>query len=130
MSRSPLASYSRSIIVGNEACLPVVAIGSALLPTRPFHLSKILLLPNIVKNLILVRQFTRENLVSVKFDHAGFSVKDLVNKALLLRCNSGGDLYPFSSNNGRSSPMVLTVQPSNLSQTWPPQLIYFSSFSP
>ena len=34
--------------------------------------------------------------VSVKFDPLGFSVKDLLTRAEILRCNSTGELYPLT----------------------------------
>jgi hypothetical protein len=63
--------------------------------SSPFPLQNVLISPDIVKNLIYVRKFTRHNYVSIEFDLFGFSVKDLATKTLLLRSNSDGDLYPF-----------------------------------
>ncbi|XP_071680010.1 uncharacterized protein [Lolium perenne] len=49
-----------------------------------------------VKSLVSVRQLTRENPISVKFDAAGFSVKDARTRTVLHRCDSPTDeLYPM-----------------------------------
>ncbi|KAL9999878.1 putative RNA-directed DNA polymerase [Helianthus debilis subsp. tardiflorus] len=52
--------------------------------------------PHIIKNLLSVRRFTRDNNVSVEFDPFGFSLKDLTTGRLLSRHNSTGDLYPVT----------------------------------
>ncbi|KAK1667265.1 hypothetical protein QYE76_055424 [Lolium multiflorum] len=62
------------------------------------HVTDVLVSPDIVKNLISGRKFTRDNYVSIEFDPFGFSVKDLATKTLLLRSNSDGDLYPFNGS--------------------------------
>ncbi|GJZ25888.1 hypothetical protein Tco_0570141 [Tanacetum coccineum] len=80
---------------------------------KPLHLHHVLVTPNIIKNLISVRQFTRDNNVSVDFDAYGFSVKDYQTRRLLLRCDSTGDLYP------------VTQQPST--HFVPLPLLYFES---
>ncbi|GKA33489.1 ribonuclease H-like domain-containing protein [Tanacetum coccineum] len=56
----------------------------------------VLVMPNIIKNLIYVRQFNCGNNVSVDFDAYGFSMKDYQTRRLLLRCDSTGDLYPVT----------------------------------
>ncbi|GJT55897.1 ribonuclease H-like domain-containing protein [Tanacetum coccineum] len=98
-------SIISSIFVGNGNSIPVTTSGHSMLPTlnRPLHLHNVLVTPQIIKNLISVRQFTRDNNCSIEFDPFGFSVKDLWTRHLLLRCNSNGDLYP--------------VLPPNLSNT-------------
>ncbi|GJS64938.1 ribonuclease H-like domain-containing protein [Tanacetum coccineum] len=85
-----------SILVGNGNSIPVINSGHSMLPNpnRPLHLHNVLVTPSIIKNLIYVRQFTRDNACSIEFDPFGFSVKDLWTRHLLLRCNSTGDLYP------------------------------------
>ncbi|XP_074271848.1 uncharacterized protein LOC141595782 [Silene latifolia] len=100
MFNSPLNSSTiRSIYVGNGASIPVYGSGHTALntPTRSLHLHNVLYTPKIIKNLISVRQFTKDNNVSVEFDPCGFSVKDLANGNLILRSNSDGDLYPVSA---------------------------------
>lgn len=86
-----------NIVVGNGTSLPTSCSGHVALPTpnRPLHLSDVLVSPQIIANLISVRKFTRDNSCSVEFDPFGLSVKDLHTKAVLHRCESSGDLYPF-----------------------------------
>ncbi|GJZ06242.1 ribonuclease H-like domain-containing protein [Tanacetum coccineum] len=63
---------------------------------RPLHLHNVLVTPNIIKNLISVRQFTRDNNCTIEFDVFGFSVKDYLTRHILLRCDSSSDLYPVT----------------------------------
>ncbi|KAJ9566959.1 hypothetical protein OSB04_002925 [Centaurea solstitialis] len=92
---------SRSIRVGNGSLMPVLLTGHAPFPMpnpyRPLHLHNILISPNIIKNLISVRQFTRHNKVSIEFDAFGFTVKDYQTRRPLIRCDSDGPLYPVQS---------------------------------
>nr|GEY49485.1 copia protein [Tanacetum cinerariifolium] len=82
--------YGHSISVTNS--------GHSVLPTphRPLHLNIVLITPNIVKNLIFVRQFVRDNNCTVEFDAFGFSVKDFMTRRILLRRDSTRDLYPVT----------------------------------
>ncbi|XP_071695889.1 uncharacterized protein [Rutidosis leptorrhynchoides] len=102
-----------SVAVGDGKTIHVTNTGHSLLPNthRPLHLNNVLVTPNIVKNLISVRQFTRDNLVSVEFDPFGFSVKDFQTRRLLLRCDSTGDLYPVTTPTSHSSQVALLTSP-------------------
>ena len=60
-------------------------------------LKNVLVVPHLVKNLISIRRFTIDNLCSIEFDPFGFSVKDLRTKAVIIRCNSHGELYVLPS---------------------------------
>ncbi|XP_071729189.1 uncharacterized protein [Rutidosis leptorrhynchoides] len=88
-----------SVAVGDGNSIPVINTGHSVLPNvhRPLYLSNVLVNPNIVKNLIFVRRFARDNKVSVCFDEFGFCVKDYMTNRQLLRCDSTGDLYPFTN---------------------------------
>jgi hypothetical protein len=59
------------------------------------QLNNILVTPSLVKNLVSVRQLTRDNHVSIDFDPVGFSIKDLATRTVILRCENSGDLYPL-----------------------------------
>ena len=90
--------HSNSIItVGNGARMPVTHQAQTLIPTAtsPLHLNDVLISPSLVKNLISVRRLTRDNNVSIEFDPSGFSIKDLLTRVEMLRCESSGDLYPL-----------------------------------
>ncbi|GKE04126.1 hypothetical protein Tco_1396144 [Tanacetum coccineum] len=73
------------VSVGDGHSIPVTNTGHSILPTH------------IVKNLIPVRQFVRDNNCTIEFDAFGFSVKDFLTRRVLLRCDSTGDLYPVTS---------------------------------
>ena len=92
------SSSSNHIIVGDGNPLPVTATGMTYFPSShsPLTLSNVLVVPHLIKNLVSVRQFTRDNNVSIEFDPLGFSVKGLQTGNTILRCNSQGSLYPLS----------------------------------
>ena len=72
-SRSLANVNSRSIVVGNGSTMPIHSVGSTTLTSRPFHLDHVLVSPAVIKSLISVRKFTRDNLCSIEFDPYGFS---------------------------------------------------------
>lgn len=88
-----------SIMVSNGTSIPVTSRGHSVLSTASsnFALNNVLVDPSIVRNLLSVRQFTRDNSCSSEFDTFGFSVKDLWTGCVILRRNSDGDLYTISS---------------------------------
>jgi len=92
---SRLPSLPSSITVGNGQSIPVFSRGTSSLQIadHSFHLDNVLVAPQLTRNLLSVRQLTRDNNCSIEFDASGFSVKDLKTKTVLLRCNSHGDLY-------------------------------------
>ncbi|GKE23211.1 ribonuclease H-like domain-containing protein [Tanacetum coccineum] len=104
-----------SICLGDGRSIPVTNTGHSILPTlnHPLHLHNVLVTPNIIRNLIYVRQFTRDNNCTVEFDAFGFSVKDFFTRHILLRCDSSGDLYPVTSPS-LTRHALLSVSPS----TW------------
>ncbi|GKA30777.1 ribonuclease H-like domain-containing protein [Tanacetum coccineum] len=102
-------SLYKSVFVGNGQPIPVTHTGHSLLhtPHKPLHLHHVLVTPNIIKNLISVLQFTRDNNVSVDFDAYGFSVKDYQTRRLLLHCDSTGDLYPVTQQPSSTTKFAL-----------------------
>ncbi|GJX09640.1 ribonuclease H-like domain-containing protein [Tanacetum coccineum] len=118
-------SLYKSVFVGNDQPIPVTHTGHILLhtPHKPLHLHHVLVTPNIIKNLISVRQFTRDNNVSVDFDAYGFSVKDYQTCRLLLRCDSTGDLYPVTQQPSSTTTFaLLSLSPT----TWHKRLGHLS----
>nr|GEU84508.1 ribonuclease H-like domain-containing protein [Tanacetum cinerariifolium] len=81
--------------VGNGYYIPVTNSDHSIMPTphRTLHLNYILITPNIVKNIIYVRQFVRDDNCTVEFDAFSFSVKDFMTRRVLLCCDSTDDLY-------------------------------------
>ncbi|XP_021760551.1 uncharacterized protein LOC110725371 [Chenopodium quinoa] len=106
-------SNHHNIIVGNGSGIPIHGHGQASLP--PFTLNNVLHAPNLIKNLIFVRKLTSDNFVSIEFDPFGFSVKDLRTGTTRMRCDSSGELYPFTSTASlASNPTALAAFPSTL----------------
>ncbi|GJR57528.1 ribonuclease H-like domain-containing protein [Tanacetum coccineum] len=97
-----------SVFVGDGKSIPVTNTGHSTLrtPYRTLHLNNVLVTPNIVKNLISVRQFVRDNKCTVEFDEFGFSVKDFWTRQILLRCDSTGDLYPVTTTQSPQTYLV------------------------
>ena len=93
-SLPPQSFTPSSIVVGNGSLLPVTATGSTDLH-RSLHLNNVLVSPSLIKNLISIRQFTSDNNCSVEFDPSGCSVKDLLSRKVIVRCNNSGPLYPL-----------------------------------
>ncbi|GJW64429.1 ribonuclease H-like domain-containing protein [Tanacetum coccineum] len=111
------SSIYPSVFVGNGNSILVTHTGHSFLHTsyKPLHLNHILITPNIIKKLIYVRKFTRDNDVSVEFDAYDFSVKDYQTQKILLRCDSTGDLYPVTQQPPLQTPALLL---SFSSTTW------------
>jgi hypothetical protein len=107
-------------MVGDGSSLPVTFVGSA---HGPFYLSDVLVAPQMVHNLLSIRQFTADNSCSVEFDTSSLSVKDLATERPLLRWDSIGPLYTLrlpasaaSTSPSSSSSAALAATPS--SNTW------------
>ncbi|GJR35128.1 ribonuclease H-like domain-containing protein [Tanacetum coccineum] len=79
-----------SVHVGDGNSIPVTNTGHIIILSlhRPLHLHNVLVTPNIIKNLISVCQFTRDNNCTIEFDAFGFFVKDFLTRHILLRCDS------------------------------------------
>jgi hypothetical protein len=78
----PPPSCPSSIIVGDGSALPVTSVGDLVHPGS-FRLHNVLVAPNIIHNLLSVRQFTIDNSCSIEFDPSGLFVKDLTSRQLL-----------------------------------------------
>jgi hypothetical protein len=111
-----LPPSTSSILVGNGTSIPVTSTGHSILSTNAsnFALNNILVAPSIVRNLLSVRQFTRDNSCSIEFDACGFSVKDLRTRRVILRCNSDGDLYILPSSTPAATTHALIAASSTL----------------
>jgi hypothetical protein len=92
-------STSSRIIVGDGSTLAVSHTGRHTIPTSqtPLQLRNVLVSPKLIKNLISVKALCRDNPVTIEFDALGFSVKDRRTRRVILRCDSGGDLYPVTT---------------------------------
>lgn len=107
-------STGNSIVVGNGSSIPIHCSGNTFVPTnyKPLHLKNVLVAPEIVKNLISVRRFTKDNWCSVEFDPFGFHVKDLQTQKIILRSDSSGDLYSLPSSLRQAHTALVAVSPN------------------
>ena len=69
---SPRYPTPTSIVVGNGSLLPVTSTGTTVIHPS-LRLNNVLVSPQLIKNLISVRQFTIDNNCSVEFDPTGCS---------------------------------------------------------
>ena len=107
-------------MVGNGSCLPITSVGTA---SGPFRLPNVLVAPNIVHNLLSIRQFTTDNSCSVDFDPSGLTVKDLASRRPLLRCDSTEPLYTLRFPTSAAPPpapssLLSTAFATTPSTTW------------
>ena len=106
-------------MVGDGSCLTVTVVGSA---PDSFRLPNVLVAPQMIHNLLSIRQFTADNSCSIEFDSSGLTVKDSTFRRPLLRCDSSGPLYtlrlPASAapHSTSSSSAAFAAMPS--STTW------------
>jgi hypothetical protein len=87
--------YAVMVTVGNSSQVPIHFYSNMhlWLPSYNFVLKNVLLVPSLIKNLILVHQFTCDNVVSIEFDSLDFYVKDLRTRSVIICYNSSGNLY-------------------------------------
>ena len=103
------------VTVGNGTSVPISSSGSTSFQSpsgHRFRLDHVLLVPHLIRNLLSIRKFTRDNFCSVEFDAYGFSVKDLKTRRVILRCNSEGDLYTFPGTPHRAPPAAMLATTS------------------
>jgi len=86
-SAHPQYPFPSSIVVGDGSLLPIAATSVAHFSSS-LSLNNVLVSPKLIKNLIYVHQFTSDNNCSIEFDPAGYSMKDLASRRLIVRCNS------------------------------------------
>nr|GEV36338.1 retrovirus-related Pol polyprotein from transposon TNT 1-94 [Tanacetum cinerariifolium] len=104
-----------SVHIGDGKSIPVTNTGHRIIHFhhRPLHFHNVLVTPNIIKNLIYVRQFTRDNNCTIEFEAFGFSVNDYLTRHILFRYGSSGDLYPVTKP---STPPIAFLSTS--ASTW------------
>ncbi|KAH0780739.1 hypothetical protein KY290_000337 [Solanum tuberosum] len=112
------------VMIGDGKSLSVTHSGSTTLNTfaRPLHLSNVLCVPQIKKNLISVYQLCNQNNVSVKFSPSSFVVKDCRTGALLVAGEPRDGVYEWpikskSVSTPTSSHSAYSVHLSSVS-TW------------
>ncbi|XP_071680245.1 uncharacterized protein [Lolium perenne] len=109
------------VTVGNGSSVPISSSGytSFRSPSgQIFKLNHVLLVPHLIRNLLSIRKFTRDNSCSVEFDALGFSVKDLKTRRVILRCNGEGGLYTFPGSPRRAPPTATAMLASASADLW------------
>ncbi|GJW42940.1 ribonuclease H-like domain-containing protein [Tanacetum coccineum] len=98
--------------VGDGHSIPVTNTGHSILstPLKSLRLNNVLITPHIVKILIYVCQFVRDNDCTIEFDSFGFSIKDFMTRRVLLRCDSTEDLYPVTTPSPIPSAFLVSQQ--------------------
>ena len=88
-----------AIFVGNGEALRISHIGEARLKTkhRDLKLKKLLVVPEIKKNLLSIGQLTADNPCSIEFSSTGFVIKDQLQQVLAKGTKKGG-LYALEEN--------------------------------
>lgn len=126
---NPSPTSPSHIVVGDGSRIPITSIGSTYLhhPNHSFVLNDVHVSPHIIKDLILARRFARDNSCSVCLDPFGFSVKDYQTRIEIARCNSSGDLYPFSAESLPSTALAHTfVASTSSTELWHRRLRHLS----
>ena len=81
-------SSTCNVVVGNGQTLDISSVGRTSFPShKPFkslHLTNVLHVPQITKNLISVDKFTQDNDVILEFDSHYYFVKNKKSKEILL----------------------------------------------
>ncbi|GJX79855.1 ribonuclease H-like domain-containing protein [Tanacetum coccineum] len=101
-----------TISVGDRHSIPVTNTDHNILstPLKSLRLNNVLMTPHIVKNLISVRQFVRDNDCTIEFDSFGFFVKDFMTRRVLLQCDSTEDLYLVTAPSPIPSAFLVSQQ--------------------
>jgi hypothetical protein len=98
ISRFDPLSTPHIVTVGNGNSIPISSSSHSSLRTpsgHVFKLNNVLLVPNLIRNLLSIRKFTRDYFCSIEFDAFGFAMKNMKTRRVILRCNSAGNLYTF-----------------------------------
>ncbi|RVW77775.1 Retrovirus-related Pol polyprotein from transposon RE2 [Vitis vinifera] len=106
-----------AIFVGNGEALRISHIGEARLKTkhRDLKLKKLLVVPEIKKNLLSIRQLTSDNACSIEFSSTGFVIKDQLQQVLARGTKKGG-LYALEENVIQA--MTVTRSSKASSEVW------------
>ena len=86
-----------NVVVGNGQTLDISSVGHTSFPSckssKSLHLTNVLHVPQITKNLINVAKFTQDNDVILEFDSHCCFVKDKKSREILLQGNLKEGLY-------------------------------------
>ncbi|KAK8951385.1 hypothetical protein KSP39_PZI003284 [Platanthera zijinensis] len=82
-----------SVMVGNGTGLPITHVAKVSIPRTSVHLDRVLVVPNLKKNLLSVSQYTRDNDCCFIFYPWGFLIKNLKTGQTVLEGTRQGGLY-------------------------------------
>ncbi|KAG8484033.1 hypothetical protein CXB51_023002 [Gossypium anomalum] len=104
-------SGNSSLLMGNGVSTKISSVGNAIFPTptRILHLSNVLCVPSIRKNLLSVSQFATDNNVFFEFHPSYCVIKDIQTRKILMRGQVRDGLYHFSASLAGLSPSVHNV---------------------
>ncbi|KAG8475942.1 hypothetical protein CXB51_032958 [Gossypium anomalum] len=107
-----------SLLMGNGVSTKISSIGSTTIPTEKklLHLSNVLCVPSIRKNLLSVSKFATDNNVFFEFHPSYCVIKDIQTQEILMRGQVRDGLYQFSAGSSALPPSVHStfVQGSSL----------------
>lgn len=108
------------VVIGDGKGLSVTYVGSLGLfyPSRSFHITNTLCVPEMHKNLISVHHFTKSNNVLIEFHPDYFFVKDWTTRAILLRGNCENGVYPLPPLAKTQSSIIANVGERTSTDTW------------
>ncbi|GKA38513.1 ribonuclease H-like domain-containing protein [Tanacetum coccineum] len=105
-----------SVAVGDGRFIPLTNSGHSVLsiPFRPLRLNNVLITPNIVKNLISIRQFVRDNSCNCEFDPFVFC-EDFRTRRLILQCDSTSESLSYTNHKlgPRTTPSIFLGHAAN-----------------
>ncbi|KAG8475410.1 hypothetical protein CXB51_032233 [Gossypium anomalum] len=88
-----------SLLMGNDVSTKISSVGNTVFPTPTIilHLSNVLCVPSIRKNLLFVSQFATDNNVFFEFHPSYCVIKDIQTREILMRGQVRDGLYHFSA---------------------------------
>ncbi|KAG8499323.1 hypothetical protein CXB51_005887 [Gossypium anomalum] len=101
-------SGNSSLLMGNGVSTKITSVGNVVIPTtqKLLHLSNVLCVPSIRKNLLSVSKFATDNNVFFEFHPSYCVIKDIQTREILLRGQVCDGLYHFSVNSSSLIPSV------------------------
>ncbi|KAG8501579.1 hypothetical protein CXB51_003840 [Gossypium anomalum] len=101
-------SGNSSLLMGNGVSTRITSVGNAVIPTpqKLLHLSNVLCVPSIRKNLLSVSKFATDNNVFFEFHPSYCVIKDIQTREILLRGQVRDGLYHFSASSSSLTPSV------------------------
>ncbi|KAK8957728.1 hypothetical protein KSP39_PZI001284 [Platanthera zijinensis] len=97
-----------SVMVGNGTGLPITHVAKVSIPRTSVHLDRVLVVPNLKKNLLSVSQYTRDNDCCFIFYPWGFLIKNLKTGQTVLEGTRQGGLYPIHMGTSPSAVSLFT----------------------